>query len=187
LLRWEVRVSFHLPFATDLDKLACVARQSKKPRSGCPVSLSLEILGDRWSLLVIRDLMVRGLRTFRDFRESGEGIATNILADRLQRLEAAGIIQAETDETDARRANYRLTEKGIGLAPLLLDLLLWGARHQESSVPSSVIRRIEQDREGFLAEVRLRWQMRDPNPILPRIPAAPKRRGTKTKLQRSER
>ena len=59
----------------------------KKRRSGCPVSISLELLGDRWSLLIVRDLMVRGFRTFKDFQESGEGIATNILADRLEKLE----------------------------------------------------------------------------------------------------
>ena len=63
-------------------------------RSGCPVSISLEMLGDRWSLLIVRDLMVRGFRTFKEFQGSGEGIATNILADRLQKLEAAGIITA---------------------------------------------------------------------------------------------
>ena len=144
--------------------------RGKKRRSGCPVSVSLEVLGDRWSLLIIRDLMVRGLRTFREFRESGEGIATNILADRLQRLEAAGIIAAEPEKTDARRLNYRLTEKGIDLSPLLLDLLLWGARHQETSVPAAVIRRIEKDREGFLTEVRRRWRDRDSTPLLPRFP-----------------
>src|SRR5690349_7763905 len=88
-----------------------------KRRSGCPVSISLEIFGDRWSLLVIRDLMVRGYNTFKQFQQSGEGIATNILADRLQKLEAFGIITAETEETDARKVNYRLTEKGIDLAP----------------------------------------------------------------------
>src|SRR5436190_965942 len=85
-------------------------RQSKR-RSGCPVSISLEIFGDRWSLLIVRDIMVRGFRTFRQFQQSGEGIATNILADRLRKLAAAGIIAAEKEENDARRVNYRLTEK----------------------------------------------------------------------------
>ena len=69
-----------------------------KHRSGCPVSISLEMLGDRWSLLIIRDLMVRGFRTFKEFQGSTEGIATNILADRLRKLEAAGIITAEAAE-----------------------------------------------------------------------------------------
>ena len=100
-------------------------------RSGCPLSISLERLGDRWSLLIVRDLMVRGFRTFKEFQESGEVIATNILTNRLRRLEASGIITGEAGETDARRVNYRLTEKGIDLAPVLLDLLIWAARHEE--------------------------------------------------------
>lgn len=97
-----------------------------KHRSGCPVNMSLEVFGDRWSLLIIRDLMVRGLRTFKEFRNSYEKIATNILADRLRKLEASGIITAEAVETDRRRLNYRLTQKGIDLAPVLLELLIWG-------------------------------------------------------------
>src|ERR1051325_8931671 len=108
-------------------------------RSGCPVSISLEILGDRWSLLIVRDLMIRGLRTFKQFQQSGERIATNILADRLHKLEAAGIISAETQETDARRVDYRLTEKGIDLARVMLELLLWGARHEQTAAPRAFI------------------------------------------------
>jgi DNA-binding HxlR family transcriptional regulator len=129
----------------------------------------LELLGDRWSLLIIRDLMVRGFRTFKEFRASGEGIATNVLADRLQRLEAAGIITAETVAADARQVHYRLTEKGIDLAPLLLELLLWGARNQETSAPPALIAQMENDRQGFLREVRKRWRERDPAPLLPRF------------------
>lgn len=138
-----------------------------KHRSGCPVSISLDIFGDRWSLLVIRDLMVRGFRRFKDLQQSGEGIATNILADRLKRLEAAGIITAEAEESDRRRMNYRLTEKGIDLAPVLLELLLWGARHENTGAPSDLIAFMEQNRGRFLAEVRRRWQERDSTPLIP--------------------
>jgi len=137
---------FNLYFASDSDNLLKMAGEPKsKRRSGCPVSISLELLGDRWSLLVVRDLMVRGLRTFKDFQESGEGIATNVLADRLQKLEAAGIIAAEADETDGRRVNYRLTEKGIDLAPVLLELLIGGhgtRRHGHRARRSRKWRRI---------------------------------------------
>ena len=73
-----------------------------KHRSGCPVSVSLEIFGDRWSLLIVRDLMIRGYRTFKEFEESGESVATNILTDRLQKLESTGIITTELDEADRR-------------------------------------------------------------------------------------
>ncbi|MGH9582821.1 MAG: winged helix-turn-helix transcriptional regulator [Bryobacteraceae bacterium] len=140
-----------------------------KRRSGCPVSISLERFGDRWSLLIIRDLMVRGYRTFKEFQRSGEGIASNILADRLHRLEAGGIVAAEAEETDGRRVNYRLTEKGIDLAPVLFELLIWGARHEETEAPCAVIEDMASRREEILAEVQKRWRERDLTPLLPKF------------------
>ena len=139
----------------------------KKHRSGCPVNISLEIFGDRWSLLIVRDMMVRGFRTFRDFEQSGEGIATNILADRLRRLQRAGIVVAERDASDGRQRNYRLTEKGIDLAPVLFEVLIWGARHEETGAPYAVIEHMAKNREAVLAETRRRWQDKDPRPLLP--------------------
>ena len=144
-------------------------KPNAKRRSGCPVSISLEVIGDRWSLLIVRDLMVRGFRTFKEFQHAGEGMATNILADRLQKLEAAGIITSEAEETDGRKVNYRLTEKGIDLAPVLFDLLVWGARHEETSAPRNVIAKMVEDREAFLAEVRRRWGARDLSPLIPKF------------------
>jgi DNA-binding HxlR family transcriptional regulator len=141
-------------------------RSKRKRRSECPVSTSLEIIGDRWSLLIVRDLMVRGLRTFKEFRESGEGIATNILADRLRKLESGEIITAETDPLDRRRVSYRLTEKGIDLAPVLLELLVWGARYENSGAPPcGLIEEMASNRQNILAEVRRRWRESDPNPL----------------------
>ncbi len=127
------------------------------------------MFGDRWSLLIIRDLMVRGFRTFKEFQESGEGIATNILSDRLQKLEMTGIITAEVEETDGRRVNYRLTEKGIDLAPVLLELLIWGARHGETGARRALIVKMEKNREEVLADVRRRWRERDSTPLIPKI------------------
>jgi DNA-binding HxlR family transcriptional regulator len=145
-------------------------RQSNaKRRSGCPVSVSLEVFGDRWSLLIVRDLMVRGYRTFKEFLGSGEGIASNVLADRLQRLESSGIIGAEREESDNRRINYRLTEKGIDLAPVMLDLLIWGARHEQMGASCSLLLRMEKNREEILYEVRRRWENRDPTPLIPQF------------------
>jgi DNA-binding HxlR family transcriptional regulator len=144
-------------------------RKKSERRSGCPVSISLEILGDRWSLLIIRDLMVRGYRTFREFQDAGEGISTNILADRLNRLAAAKIIIAEPEASDARRVNYRLTERGINLAPVLLELLIWGARHEDTFAPCAVIDHMVAQREYVIAEVRRRWQERDLTPFLPKF------------------
>jgi len=134
-----------------------LGKPRSKRRSGCPVSVGLEVFGDSWSLLVVRDLMVRGYRTFKEFHQAGEGIATNILADRLQKLQTAGIIYSERAETDGRRLNYRLTEKGIDLAPALLELLICG-----------VTETMEQNREAVLAEIRRRWRERDSTPLLPR-------------------
>jgi DNA-binding HxlR family transcriptional regulator len=141
----------------------------RKRRSGCPVSVSLELLGDRWSLLIVRDLMVRGYRTFKEFHDAGEGIASNILTNRLRRLEEVGIIAAETVEGDARRIHYRLTERGIDLAPVLLDLLVWAARNENTSAPAELVDRMENHRDTFLAEVRRRWEDRDHTPLIPKF------------------
>jgi DNA-binding HxlR family transcriptional regulator len=135
-------------------------------RSGCPVNVSLERFGDRWSLLLIRDMMVRGYRTFKEFQESGEGIATNILADRLDRLRESGIVTAEADDTDGRRVIYRLTEKGIDLAPVMLELLIWASRHEETAAPCEVMAHMEANRAKVIEEVRRRWRERDPEPFL---------------------
>jgi DNA-binding HxlR family transcriptional regulator len=142
-------------------------RHTPVHRSGCPVNISLEVFGDRWSLLIVRDLMVRGFQTFRDFEHAGEGIATNILSDRLRRLCAAGIVQAERDPGDRRQKRYRLTEKGIDLAPVLLELLIWGAKHENTDAPARAIARIARSRAAVLQETRRRWQERDPRPLLP--------------------
>src|ERR1700748_611413 len=112
--------------------------------------------------------MVRGYRTFKEFHESGEGIATNILADRLQKLEIAGIIVSERAEHEGRRVNDRLAEKGIDLAPALLELLIWGARYEKTETPCAVIKNMENHRAEVLAEVRRRWKERDPTPLLPK-------------------
>jgi DNA-binding HxlR family transcriptional regulator len=140
-----------------------------KGRSGCPLSVSLEIFGDRWSLLIVRDLMVRGLRTFREFKESGEGIATNVLADRLKKLAVAGVITAEAEETDGRKINYRLTKKGIDLAPVVLEIFVWAARHEETGASGNIIAEMEQHRGRVIAEARRRWRERDLTPLIPKV------------------
>lgn len=126
-------------------------------RSGCPLNVTLEAFGDRWSLLIVRDLMFKGCKTFKEFQEAGEGIATNILTDRLQRLEAHGIVVKQRDPSDARKVIYRLTAKGIDLAPVLVELILWGARYEETDAPPAVIRHMRECRDQFLADIRRRW------------------------------
>ena len=99
-------------------------------RSGCPINLTLETLGDRWSLIVIRDIMFGNRRHFRELlNQSDEGIASNILADRLKRLVAAGLLSKTDDPTHKQKAIYSLTEKAIQLVPLLAEMGAWGRRH----------------------------------------------------------
>jgi DNA-binding HxlR family transcriptional regulator len=131
-------------------------RASPKWRSGCPLNASVEILGDRWSLLIIRDMMLRGFRTYKEFLESHEGIATNILADRLQKLIVHGIITTESDPSDGRKLIYSLTAKGIDLAPVLMEMVLWAAAHEETDNRPLVLQ-MQKDKEQFLAAIRHRW------------------------------
>jgi len=114
------------------------------------------MLGDRWSLLIIRDMMLLGRRTFKEFLGSYEGIATNILADRLRRLQAYGIIATEPDPSDGRKLIYTLTPKGIDLAPVLTEMVLWAGRHEQTDNPA-LIRLMQQDKRKFLADIRRRW------------------------------
>jgi DNA-binding HxlR family transcriptional regulator len=132
----------------------------KKPgpnrRSGCPLNASVEMLGDRWSLLILRDMMLRGFRSYKEFLESYEGIATNILADRLRKLVAYGIITAEQDPSDGRKLIYALTAKGIDLAPVLTEMVLWAAAHERTE-NQALVQLMQKDKQQFLAEVRKRW------------------------------
>lgn len=112
-------------------------------------------------------MMVRGYTTFKQFQDSGEGIASNILADRLDSLQRAKIIETEPDNTDRRRVIYRLTEKGIDLAPVMLELLVWAAKWEQTGAPCELMAHMGANRETVLTEVRRRWKDRDPDPFLP--------------------
>jgi len=137
-------------------------------RSHCPISVALEIFGDRWSLLIIRDILLLGKTTFGEFLDSGEGIATNILADRLQRLEALKTIEGRQDPDNRRRTVYRLTAKGCDLAPVLVEIILWSAKHQPPPVcPETVevrkrlasfTKRARADRDALIQEIRNRFE-----------------------------
>lgn len=133
------------------------AKKSTKHRSACPIHIALEAIGDSWSLLIVRDLMFKGGKTFNDFLAAEERIATNILANRLGRLEAQGIVQKGNDPEDARRFIYRLTEKGIGLAPVLTEMVLWASAHEKTNAPPEILRAMRSDREGFIEQVRATW------------------------------
>src|SRR6202047_3378393 len=131
-------------------------KPSAKWRSGCPLNASVEMLGDRWSLLIIRDMMLRGFRSYKEFLESYEGIATNILADRLRKLQAHGIIAAQRDPSDGRKVIYALTEKGIDLAPVMSEMVLWAAAHEDTG-NEALVKELQKDKAGFVAGGGQRW------------------------------
>ena len=140
-----------------------VGKSAPKRRSGCPLNASVEMLGDRWSLLILRDMMLRGFRSYKEFLESYEGIATNILADRLRRLETYGIIASQADPSDGRKLVYSLTPKGIDLAPVLTEMVLWAARHEETG-NQALVRQMQKDKQQFLTAIRQRWVERSSGP-----------------------
>lgn len=109
------------------------ARRPGRRRSPCPVACSLDVFGDRWTLLVVRDLLL-GKSRYKDFRASPEGIPTNILADRLKTLVASGIARQIPDAAGSRHLTYELTDKGRALAPLLRRMRDWGLKWEEGTV-----------------------------------------------------
>ncbi len=113
------------------------------------------MLGDRWSLLIIRDMMLRGSRTFKEFLNSYERPATNILADRLRRLKFYGIISTRPDPKDGRKLIYLLTPTGLDLAPVLAEMVLWAAAHERTE-KQALVREMQKDKQGFLAAIRQR-------------------------------
>jgi DNA-binding HxlR family transcriptional regulator len=123
-------------------------------RSNCPVAGALDIVGDHWSLIVIRDLMFRQHREFGDFLTSGEGISPNVLGDRLSRLADAGLIERQPHPLERNRFLYRLTPKGIELAPTMVDLAVWGSKHVPGATGMTpIVRGAASSREKLLAKI----------------------------------
>ncbi len=120
---------------------AVKATATEQPRSGCPVSLGLDVFGDRWTLLIVRDLMFRGKRHYREMLASDEHISSNILADRLKLLLAEGIVSAAGDPSHAQKVVYSLTEKGIALYPVLMAISDWSYQYR----PVAERYRVEQE------------------------------------------
>jgi DNA-binding HxlR family transcriptional regulator len=132
-----------------------MTRKLPARRSSCPISCALEFIGDRWTLVVLRDLMMARKRYFQELLEGNEGIATNVLASRLKRLEADGLITRRPDPAEARRVIYEPTEKGLDLLPVLVELIRWSMKHDpKSAAPPHLARRLARDREGLIEELR---------------------------------
>ncbi len=130
-------------------------RKNQERRSDCPINYALETFGDMWSLLIIRDIVYFGKKTYREFLESDEGIATNILASRLFQLEEKGILLKTPHQADKRKDIYSLTEKGLDLIPILLEMANWGAVHdRQIGAPPQWIGMVRQDREKIIGLIR---------------------------------
>ncbi|MBK8295882.1 MAG: helix-turn-helix transcriptional regulator [Saprospiraceae bacterium] len=126
----------------------------QKRKSDCPINFALEIFGDRWTLLIIRDLMFKEKNYYGEFLVMEEKIATNILADRLALLESCGIVTRTIDEQHNSKKIYKLSKKGIDLLPVLTEIILWSAKYdQNSAVDKKFVRQIKKNREKMFGEI----------------------------------
>ncbi len=120
-------------------------------RSDCPVSYALDFFGDKWTFLIIRDLMFEGKRFYREFLSSKEAIASNILSDRLKKLENAGMITSQVYEPLKTRKEYKLTRKGKDLLPVLIEMMVWSATHQQDlALPEDFVTKAKTDRASMI-------------------------------------
>lgn len=124
-------------------------------KSHCPVNFALETFGDTWSLLIVRDIVFWGKRSYGEFLDSGEGIATNVLAARLAHLEQRGILSKGPHESDRRKEVYTLTEKGLDLIPILLEMSGWSAQYDlQTTAPRQFVNAVYADREKMFKRVQ---------------------------------
>ncbi len=125
-------------------------------RSVCPTCYALDIFGDKWTLLIVRDLMFKGKTRYSDFLNSEERIATNILADRLDKLVTCGVIEKRPDPVHSRASVFALTQKGRDLLPLMIEITLWSAKYDpKSDAPAILIRRAKTDRQALLRDLMI--------------------------------
>ena len=131
----------------------------EKRRSGCPISFALDLFGDKWSLLIMRDLLFLGKKNYGEFLNSEEGISTNILASRLEQLERHDLISKTGDPENKKKHVYSPTKKALDLIPMLLEMIKWSAKYDpKTAAPASFTKRIEQDREKLIAECRMQFR-----------------------------
>jgi DNA-binding HxlR family transcriptional regulator len=128
-------------------------------RSDCPISYALDLFGDKWTLLIIRDTLFKQKRRYSQFAESEEKISTNILADRLARLEVEGLVTKEADPKNGRQFVYALTPKALDLAPMLIEMILWSAKYDpHSAAGRAFVRKAKSDRAQLVRDVISRAQ-----------------------------
>ena len=124
-------------------------------RSHCPINFGLEHFGDKWSLLIVRDLMFKGKRHYNQFFESDEKVSTSVLGDRLKQLEEAGMISRGVDTVKKSRIKYSLTQKGIDMLPFMVDLISWSGKHDpETDAGADFLAQAENNRAELLQSIR---------------------------------
>lgn len=124
-------------------------------RSDCPINKTLDILGDKWSLLIVRDLVFKGRNTYGDFLKGGEGITTSVLADKLAHLECGGIISKDVHPESKAKILYTLTQKGIDLIPVLVEIIAWSEKYHEVHPQATVFaKQLKKDKEGVIKMLR---------------------------------
>jgi DNA-binding HxlR family transcriptional regulator len=127
----------------------------RRRRSDCPIHFGLEVFGDPWTLLILRDLLLKGRSTYTDFLHAEEGIATNVLADRLTRLEQDGLVVADRGAGGGRARRYRPTSKAIDLLPVLLEIIAWSAAYDPATAADpAFVARLRSDRAGLERDLR---------------------------------
>jgi DNA-binding HxlR family transcriptional regulator len=130
-------------------------KHTRQRRSNCPINFGLEIFGDTWSLLIIRDIIYFGKKTYGEFLSSEEGIATNILASRLAHLEQHSILEKQAHETDKRKDTYVLTEKGLDLIPILVEMGNWSSAYDpQTAAPPDWIALVHADQPAMIRRIR---------------------------------
>jgi DNA-binding HxlR family transcriptional regulator len=126
-----------------------------KMRTHCPINFTIEHFGDKWSYLIIRDLMFKGKRHYNEFLESEEKISTSVLGDRLRMLEASGIISKQEDDVKKSRIKYSLTKKGIELLPILVEMIIWaGTFDNQTAVEKDFLTRATQNKAILIAQIK---------------------------------
>jgi DNA-binding HxlR family transcriptional regulator len=130
-------------------------KHTHQRRSDCPINFALETFGDMWSLLIIRDIVYFGKKTYGEFLASEEGMATNILANRLAHLEQQGLLVKKPSASDKRKEEYVLTETGLDLIPVLVEMANWSAEHDpHTAAPAAWIALMKADREKMIRLIR---------------------------------
>lgn len=132
---------------------------TRERRSHCPISFALDVFGDKWSLLILRDLIFKDKSHFEDFAQSDEKISSNILADRLKKLKKDGLIRGSPDKENGRKIVYSPTPKALDLIPMILEIIDWSAKYDsKTAAPRDFVEMLKKDRKELAKRVRSKFE-----------------------------